>query len=233
MIKKAGYASALSVVVVAILVFSVLVLAGSQGIGTVNAQVTLTPIASPTPTPSPTATPSVTPSPTTTASPPPLHPHRNKNAQHTPTLTPTQLNIASMLTMWYKPSSHTQTTIQKQPKPKKHPNQKPQGSVQFLAPHTHTKRTQLIKKKQLTLCYIPQESNSQHTSPSSSHPTNMEPCRPMGQNSTFPIPTTTEKQPKPKNQTAPQPKHGTGKNPAPPIPTKNKKIRLLQFGFKC
>jgi hypothetical protein len=38
--------------------------------------------------------------------------------QHTTTLTPTHPNIASMMTMWHNPFSHTQTAIQKQSKPK-------------------------------------------------------------------------------------------------------------------
>ena len=101
MIKKAGYANALSVAVVAILVFSVLVLAGSHVIGTVNAQVTPTPTPLPTPTPSPTATPSPTPSPTPTATP-----------TLTPTPKPTSTPPPATLTNGYvTPTTGTTTTL--------------------------------------------------------------------------------------------------------------------------
>jgi hypothetical protein len=44
----------------------------------------------------------------------------------------------------------------------------------------------------------------------------------MGKECTFPIPTATEKQPKPKKQTAPQPEHGMGTLRRNPSPQRNK-----------
>jgi len=53
-----------------------------------------------------------------------------------------------------------------------------------------------------------------------SHPhpihNNMVPCSFAGNNITFPIPTATGKQPKPKNQTPSQPKDGLGQLTQPP-----------------
>ena len=66
---------------------------------------------------------------------------QKKNRQHTPTLTPTQLNIESMLTVCTNPTSHTKTTNKKQPKPKKQPFPKPKMWCAILKRHTHTKRT--------------------------------------------------------------------------------------------
>jgi len=40
---------------------------------------------------------------------------------HAFTLTPTLSNIASMKSVWHKPSPHTQNQREKQPKPRKQP----------------------------------------------------------------------------------------------------------------
>jgi hypothetical protein len=48
----------------------------------------------------------------------------------------------------------------------------------------------------------------------------------MSRKAAFPIPTATEKQPKPKNQTGSQSKRGTGKIQRTPSPQKQKKIVL-------
>jgi hypothetical protein len=60
--------------------------------------------------------------------------------QHTSTLTPTQLNITSMLTVWHNPTPHTQKTTQEQPKQPKQTNPKPQVWCIILGPHTHTRK---------------------------------------------------------------------------------------------
>jgi hypothetical protein len=52
--------------------------------------------------------------------------------------------------------------------------------------------------------------------------TNIVQHRGVGENSTFPIPTATKKQPKPKNQTAPQPERGMGTLRRNPPPQKEK-----------
>jgi len=47
------------------------------------------------------------------------HSFMNMRFQHTPTLTPTHPNMPNMLSERLNSNSHTQMTIQKQPKPKK------------------------------------------------------------------------------------------------------------------
>jgi murein endopeptidase len=61
----------------------------------------------------------------------------NNNAQPQAT-TPTLPNMESMLNVWYNQSSHTQTTREKQPKPKKQLFPKPPvWCKNFIAPHPH------------------------------------------------------------------------------------------------